>query len=67
LAKWRVQPSGDFSCSTIFAAGPSSFGRSTVGRPVAVTRQMRPWVLSRRGSRKPTSPWLMIGLYQSAM
>ena len=30
-------------------------------------RQMRPWDLSRRGSRKSTSPCWMIGLYQSAM
>ena len=46
---------------------PASFGRSTSGRPLAVTRQMRPCVWSRRGSRKSTSPCWMIGLYQSAI
>ena len=46
---------------------PTSFGFGTSGRPLAVIRQMRPCVLSRRGSRKSTSPCWMIGLYQSAM
>ena len=35
--------------------------------PAGAMRQMRPCCLSRRGSRKSTSPWLIIGLDQSAM
>jgi hypothetical protein len=68
FAIWRVKSSGAFSASNSSGTGaPSSFGHGTSGRPFAVTRQMRPCVLSRRGSRKSTSPCWMIGLYQSAM
>ena len=55
------------SSERLASAAPTSFGRGTSGRPLAVTRQIRPRVWSRRGSRKSTSPCWMIGLYQSAM
>jgi len=68
FAKWRVHRSIDWSWSNNSGTGAvASRGGLASGRPFAVTRQMRPWVTSRRGSRKSTSPCWMIGLYQSAM
>ena len=65
-------------CSKVQRLGESRLARSSlVGLPrtgcqasgwafSGRMRQMRPLILSRRGSRKSTSPWLMIGLVQSA-
>ena len=46
---------------------PSIRGRSFSGRPFAVIRQMRPWVVSRRGSRSEYCMWPISGLNQSAI
>ena len=52
-ASWRFQRSGESSVSK--STGNTAFSRAGafgVGRPFAVTRQMRPRVLSRSGWRK---------------
>ena len=45
---------------------PTSGSHFTTGVSFLLMRQMRPEWRSRRGSRKSTSPWLMIGFDQSA-